>query len=107
MPSPICIRVTEEEREMFQSAAERRTKTLTQFIKDAAIDAAKKPVKPVRGRHAHTGLPAYMRASIYHASRGGAVSYRDVGWNLAIHLTGEIPFSATEDEWLDELNALA
>lgn len=106
MPSPICIRVTDNEKRRFQEAAERRHKTLTEFIKDAATEAAKKPVKPEREKHAHTGLPSYIRASIYHASRGGAVSYREVGWNLAIHLNGELPLSATLDDWQGELDAL-
>lgn len=106
MPGPICIRVTDEERRVFQEAAESRHKTLTDFIKDAATEAAKKPIKQQRESHAHTGLPTYIRASIYHARRGGAVSYREVGWNLAIHLNGEIPASASFDDWQDELDAL-
>ncbi len=109
MPSPICIRVSEEERQTFKEAAARANKTLTRFIKDAAQQAARKVEKMLQATaaHVHGGLPSYIRASIYDASRGGTRSYREVGSQLARHLAGEIPDSAGHEEWQKELDKLS
>ena len=110
MPSPICIRVSAEERQTFKAAAARANKTLTRFIKDAALTAARKVEKMVEQTQqapVHSGLPSYMRATIYDASRGGAMGYRSVARQLARHLASEVPFSAEYEEWQDELDKLA
>jgi hypothetical protein len=109
MTGPICIRVSEEERQSFKEAAARANKTLTSFIKDAALMAARKAesmTEPAES-YIHNGLPTYVRATIHNASLGGATSYRDVGWQLAKHLADEIPYSADYDEWQVELDQLS
>jgi hypothetical protein len=57
-------------------------------------------------RHAHTGLPGYMRASLHTASVGGANGYEQAGYTLGRHLDGELPWSAEIDEWDEELHAV-
>lgn len=107
MVSPICIRVTEQERDRLKNAAAQANKTLTRFIKDAAFGAAAKVKKVTETTpHVHTGYPSYMRATIAEASRGGATSYRTVAHQLARHLAGEIPDSADYDTWQEELDRL-
>ena len=107
MANPICIRVTEEERQLFVDASERAHKTLTRFIKDAAKQAARKVEKmEASTTHRHGGLPTYVKASIFEAASGGTRGYRDVGWKLATSLAGEVPHSADLEEWQAELDQL-
>jgi len=51
----------------------------------------------------HTGVPTFFRGCCYEASQGGAKTYRNAAWHLAIHLNDQVPYDTELDDWQNHI----
>ena len=70
-----------------------------------AVDEVARRYKGIEDR-SFQGVPTYFRARCMTARRGGAGSYSDAGWHLAIHLHEHQPYAMERDEWSEAINEL-
>ena len=54
----------------------------------------------------HTGVPTFFRGCCYEASQGGAKTYRNAAWHLAIHLNDQVPYDTELDDWQNHIEEL-
>jgi hypothetical protein len=105
---PICFRTDPETRARIEDAARRRGKSLTTFILDATLDAAKKAeAAPALADRQFRGVPSYFKACCWEASRGGQRGYKTPAYELCRHLAASQPYGLEDDEWEAELQELA
>jgi hypothetical protein len=103
----IVLRVEAATKTLFEEAARKMGKSVTTFLVESGMKAARsvesQPV--VRGRH--TGCPTYFKACCHEASQGGELGYKRPARELSRHLASEVPYDISDEDWRDELEELS
>jgi hypothetical protein len=106
--NPISFRATEEEKQLIEAAAQRANKSRSDFIRCAAITAAKremlKPALPV-GADVDTDSDTLLENATCHAEKGGP-GYKALGHYVATNLAGLKPARYDDDQWKARVNEL-
>jgi hypothetical protein len=61
-------------------------------------------MQPITTLFVDQGLPSFIRACLYEASRPGGYGYEAAGYRLGRALDSEVPLNAEIDEWDKELS---
>lgn len=110
--NPISFRATEQEKQLIEAAAQRANKSRSDFIRCAAIRAAKREMlKPALavGPDVYTDSATLLWNASRLAERGGA-GYKALGHFVATNLAGLKPdrywYHANDDQWMARVNEL-
>lgn len=107
----ITIHVDGDSRRIIESAAQKRRRTVSGFVAEAALKeavqveraaAAEEDRDPAQAEY----VPAYFRACCEIARAGGTNGYRFAGYHLASELDRINPPGITSEEWIARLEEL-
>ena len=110
----LMIRIDEGLKEKIRAAATMNGESLTTFTTKALVHALRRNKRqqrnekrePKKWRGVHYGVPRFMWALCMEARQGGRNTYRNVGYQLAIHLGEQRPADIQLKEWIEEVEDL-
>jgi hypothetical protein len=95
----VMLRISTQDKTAIKEAAERRGKSLTTFITEAAVKQARAAEPKKAARLVHGGVPSWFRGTCFEAAQGGTSNYSHAGYKLARSLGSVQPWEAGDDEW--------
>ena len=108
----IFFRIDDGLKQRIVRAAHQTGVSMSEFIEEAATKAVERLEKRCQmasatsnagPAHMHGGVPTFFRSLCATASRGGDHGYTRVGFQLAQHVGGEVPYTDGTDDWAYEV----